>query len=115
VVHALGSQPPWWQIFALAFPSAAAMALVSWHAVERPMLKLKDVPLSGMWPRLGMAAILLFSASAIVFGISGEFIGLCLLPAALALTGRQALSLILSGPRLVRNRFHGKSLRQILR
>jgi len=31
----------WWQVFLLALPTAAALALLSWHLVERPALHLK--------------------------------------------------------------------------
>jgi peptidoglycan/LPS O-acetylase OafA/YrhL len=41
VVRALGGAAPWWQVLALALPSAAAMAFLSWHLVEAQALKLK--------------------------------------------------------------------------
>jgi peptidoglycan/LPS O-acetylase OafA/YrhL len=31
----------WWQVFLIALPTAGALALLSWHLVERPMLRLK--------------------------------------------------------------------------
>jgi peptidoglycan/LPS O-acetylase OafA/YrhL len=31
----------WWQVFLTALPIAAALAFLSWHLVERPMLRLK--------------------------------------------------------------------------
>lgn len=36
-----GGRAPWWQVFLIALPAAAAIALLSWHLVERPMLRLK--------------------------------------------------------------------------
>jgi peptidoglycan/LPS O-acetylase OafA/YrhL len=38
---------------ALAFPLALVMAVISWHLVERPTLKLKSVPAS-LWARSGL-------------------------------------------------------------
>jgi len=66
-VYILGGQPPWWQIFALALPMAATLAGISWHVVERPMLRWKDVQLIGFWQRVGAAAIVCYAATAIVF------------------------------------------------
>ena len=37
----LGGRAPWWQVFAIALPAAAALAFLSWHLVERPALRLK--------------------------------------------------------------------------
>jgi len=37
----LGGGAAWWQVFLLASPAAAALALLSWHLVEHPMLRLK--------------------------------------------------------------------------
>lgn len=91
-VFVLGGRPPWWQIFALALPSAAALAWISWHAVEHPMLRWKDADLSGLRQRIGAAAVLIYAASAIVFGIGEWFLVVCLLPAALALAGGQIIS-----------------------
>jgi peptidoglycan/LPS O-acetylase OafA/YrhL len=90
-MHILGGRPPWWQVFALALPSAALLAWVSWHAVERPMLRWKDADLSGLRQRIGAGAVLVYAATAIVFGIGETFPFLCLLPAALALAGAQVL------------------------
>src|SRR5271165_5293305 len=36
-----GGRAAWWQVFLLALPLAAALAFLSWHLVERPMLRLK--------------------------------------------------------------------------
>jgi peptidoglycan/LPS O-acetylase OafA/YrhL len=36
-----GGRAPWWQVFLIALPAASAMAFLSWHLVERPMLRLK--------------------------------------------------------------------------
>ena len=90
--HMLGGQPPWWQIFLLALPSAAALACLSWHAVERPALRWKDADLSGLRQRIGLAAVIAYSSAAIFFGIGFKLFGFgCLLPAALALIGGQTL------------------------
>ena len=40
-VWLLGRQAAWWQIFLIALPATAAIAFLSWHLVERPMLRLK--------------------------------------------------------------------------
>jgi len=37
----LGGRAAWWQVFLLASPAAAALAFLSWHLVEHPMLRLK--------------------------------------------------------------------------
>lgn len=37
----LGGHAPWWRIFAIALPTAAALAFLSWHLVEEPALRLK--------------------------------------------------------------------------
>ena len=31
----------WWQVFSIALPAASGIAFLSWHLVERPMLRLK--------------------------------------------------------------------------
>jgi peptidoglycan/LPS O-acetylase OafA/YrhL len=36
-----GGRAAWWQIFLIALPAASAIAFLSWHLVERPMLRLK--------------------------------------------------------------------------
>jgi peptidoglycan/LPS O-acetylase OafA/YrhL len=36
-----GGRAAWWQVFLIALPAAAALAFLSWHLVERPMLRLK--------------------------------------------------------------------------
>jgi peptidoglycan/LPS O-acetylase OafA/YrhL len=36
-----GGRAAWWQVFVIALPAAAAIAFLSWHLVERPMLRLK--------------------------------------------------------------------------
>jgi peptidoglycan/LPS O-acetylase OafA/YrhL len=36
-----GGRAAWWQIFLIALPAASAVAFLSWHLVERPMLRLK--------------------------------------------------------------------------
>jgi peptidoglycan/LPS O-acetylase OafA/YrhL len=36
-----GGRAAWWQVFLIALPVAAALAFLSWHLVERPMLRLK--------------------------------------------------------------------------
>jgi peptidoglycan/LPS O-acetylase OafA/YrhL len=36
-----GGRAGWWQVFLMALPAAAALAFLSWHLVERPMLRLK--------------------------------------------------------------------------
>jgi peptidoglycan/LPS O-acetylase OafA/YrhL len=36
-----GGRAAWWQIFLIALPATAAIAFLSWHLVERPMLRLK--------------------------------------------------------------------------
>lgn len=41
VTRALGGAAPWWQVFALSLPAAAAAAFLSWHLVEAPALRLK--------------------------------------------------------------------------
>jgi peptidoglycan/LPS O-acetylase OafA/YrhL len=37
----LGGTASWWQVFLLSLPAAAALALLSWHLVESPALRLK--------------------------------------------------------------------------
>ena len=41
VIWFLGGRAAWWQVFLIALPTAAALAFLSWHLVERPMLRLK--------------------------------------------------------------------------
>jgi peptidoglycan/LPS O-acetylase OafA/YrhL len=41
VAWLFGGRAAWWEVFLIALPAAALMALVSWHLVERPMLRLK--------------------------------------------------------------------------
>jgi peptidoglycan/LPS O-acetylase OafA/YrhL len=41
VVWLFGGRAAWWQVFLVALPAAAALAFLSWHLVERPMLRLK--------------------------------------------------------------------------
>ena len=36
-----GGHAAWWQVFLMALPAASAIAFLSWHLVERPMLRLK--------------------------------------------------------------------------
>jgi peptidoglycan/LPS O-acetylase OafA/YrhL len=36
-----GGRAAWWQVFLIALPAAAVIAFLSWHLVERPMLRLK--------------------------------------------------------------------------
>jgi len=36
-----GGHAPWWRVFLIALPTTAAIAFLSWHLVERPMLRLK--------------------------------------------------------------------------
>jgi len=36
-----GGRAAWWQVFLTALPAAATLAFLSWHLVERPMLRLK--------------------------------------------------------------------------
>lgn len=36
-----GGRAAWWQVFLIALPAATAIAFLSWHLVERPMLRLK--------------------------------------------------------------------------
>lgn len=38
-----GGRAAWWQVFLIALPAASAIAFLSWHLVERPMLRLKPV------------------------------------------------------------------------
>ncbi|HXC12180.1 MAG TPA: acyltransferase [Stellaceae bacterium] len=40
-IRLLGGSAPWWHVFALALPATAALAFLSWHLVERPVLQLK--------------------------------------------------------------------------
>jgi peptidoglycan/LPS O-acetylase OafA/YrhL len=41
VIWLFGGRAAWWQVFLIALPTAAALAFLSWHLVERPMLRLK--------------------------------------------------------------------------
>lgn len=36
-----GGRATWWQVFLIALPATAVLAFLSWHLVERPMLRLK--------------------------------------------------------------------------
>ena len=36
-----GGHAAWWQVFLIALPATSAIAFLSWHLVERPMLRLK--------------------------------------------------------------------------
>ncbi|MBO0738174.1 MAG: acyltransferase [Alphaproteobacteria bacterium] len=39
-----GGRALWWEILLIALPATAAIAFLSWHLVERPMLRLKPGP-----------------------------------------------------------------------
>ena len=41
VIWLHGGHAAWWQVFSIALPATAALAFLSWHLVERPMLRLK--------------------------------------------------------------------------
>ena len=41
VIWLFGGRAAWWEIFLIALPAASALAFLSWHLVERPMLRLK--------------------------------------------------------------------------
>jgi peptidoglycan/LPS O-acetylase OafA/YrhL len=41
VMWLYGGHAAWWQVFLTALPIAAALAFLSWHLVEHPMLRLK--------------------------------------------------------------------------
>jgi peptidoglycan/LPS O-acetylase OafA/YrhL len=41
VIWLSGGRAPWWQVFLIALTAASALAFLSWHLVERPMLRLK--------------------------------------------------------------------------
>jgi len=41
VMWLFGGRAAWWQVFLIALPVASAIAFLSWHLVERPMLRLK--------------------------------------------------------------------------
>jgi peptidoglycan/LPS O-acetylase OafA/YrhL len=41
VIWLYGGHAAWWQVFSVALPAAAVLAFLSWHLVERPMLRLK--------------------------------------------------------------------------
>jgi peptidoglycan/LPS O-acetylase OafA/YrhL len=41
VIWFSGGRAAWWQVFLIALPIAAALAFLSWHLVESPMLRLK--------------------------------------------------------------------------
>jgi peptidoglycan/LPS O-acetylase OafA/YrhL len=91
--HLLGGVPRWWQIFVLALPSAALLAWLSWHAVERRALRWKNADLSGLRQRIGAVAMVAYSSTAILVGIRFKIFSQgCVLPAALALGGVQILS-----------------------
>jgi len=104
--YLLGGVPPWWQIFVLALPSAAVLAWLSWHAVERQALRWKDADLSGLRQRIGAVAMIAYSSTAILLGIRFKIFGQgCVLPAALALGGGQILSWARTGWPAVRSWF----------
>jgi len=44
---------PWWQVFLLSLPLAAALAFLSWHIVEKPALRLKPRPRATLGPAQG--------------------------------------------------------------
>jgi peptidoglycan/LPS O-acetylase OafA/YrhL len=52
VTWLLGGAAPWWRVFALSLPAAAAVAFLSWHLVEAPALRLKP----GSRRAIGVAA-----------------------------------------------------------
>jgi peptidoglycan/LPS O-acetylase OafA/YrhL len=41
VMWLYGGHAAWWQVFLIAVPATAALAFLSWHLVERPILRLK--------------------------------------------------------------------------
>jgi peptidoglycan/LPS O-acetylase OafA/YrhL len=41
IVWLFGGHAAWWQVFLAALPATATLAFLSWHLVERPMLRLK--------------------------------------------------------------------------
>jgi peptidoglycan/LPS O-acetylase OafA/YrhL len=41
VIWLFGGRAAWWQVFLIGLPIAAALAFLSWHLVERPILRLK--------------------------------------------------------------------------
>ncbi|MBV9378772.1 MAG: acyltransferase [Alphaproteobacteria bacterium] len=41
VIWLSGGHAAWWQVLLIALPAAAVLAFLSWHLVERPMLRLK--------------------------------------------------------------------------
>jgi peptidoglycan/LPS O-acetylase OafA/YrhL len=41
VIWFCAGRAAWWQVFLIALPATAALAFLSWHLVERPMLRLK--------------------------------------------------------------------------
>jgi peptidoglycan/LPS O-acetylase OafA/YrhL len=41
VIWLSGGRAAWWQVFLIALAATAALAFLSWHLVERPMLRLK--------------------------------------------------------------------------
>jgi peptidoglycan/LPS O-acetylase OafA/YrhL len=41
VIWLSGGHAAWWQVFLIALPATALIAFLSWHLVERPMLRLK--------------------------------------------------------------------------
>lgn len=46
-----GGHARWWQIFMTALPAASLLAFLSWHLVERPMLRLKPGMRAGSFRR----------------------------------------------------------------
>jgi peptidoglycan/LPS O-acetylase OafA/YrhL len=109
-VYISGGEPPWWQIFALALPMAAMMAWLSWHGVEQPMLRWKNVKLISLRQRIGAAAALYYAATATVF--PKIFALGCVLPGVLAVIGAAILAKAYriaypSSVRKTKMRFHG--------
>lgn len=47
VAHAFGGSATWWQVFALGTTLSLILALLSWHVIERPALRLKNFPAIG--------------------------------------------------------------------
>ena len=52
VMHLSGGRAAWWQVFLLALPIALAVAWLSWHLVEEPLLRLKSRRAAAPRPRL---------------------------------------------------------------
>ena len=90
-VYISGGEPPSWQIFAWALPMATTLAWLSWHGVERLMLRWKDVQMIGPRQRLGAAAAVCYAVTATVFAKIIFALG-CVLPAVLAVIGAATLA-----------------------